>query len=190
MGSNPTRSSTKYPMRNFIDLVEQASERPEFFYHGTNIVAAASILKDNTIEAFEQDEHHEGNHHSVSLTTDADKGRDFAIEYVRTNSALAVGAVFKLDADLILDRYHCVPFEAQTAGEFEYEYRLWDNIWPLKNFLIDFEVVGDRSSLMDEDDPEELDRPTMLELFDVYGRHHFYTVDEMEDAIRNVLQKG
>lgn len=190
-------------MRNFINIIlEHSHEEPEFFYHGTNIVAAASILRGNRIEAAEQDEHHEGNHHSVSLTTDPEKGADFAIGYVRWNSEMEVGVVFKLDAKAIMQNQYCVPFEAETAGVYEYEYRTWGDISPLSKYLIDYEVVGDLASIMgdsyrDPDDDEDdfegsdsgFDRREMMAAYDNYGRYHFADVDDMEEAISEVLQK-
>lgn len=179
-------------MRKWIDVInEHSHEEPEFFYHGTNLVSAASILNSNCIETSEQDEHRDGNHESVSLTTDAKLGRDFAIEYVRWNSSLSVGAVFKLDAKKLMADHECIPFEAETAGQYEYEYRLWGNIHPLTKYLLGVQIVGDVSTLYDEHDPDptELDRPLMMSFYDDYGYHHFADVDDMEDAIREMLAR-
>lgn len=173
-----------------MNLIEHSHEEPLFFYHGTNIVAAASILHANCIEASEQDEHRDDNYHSVSLTTDAKLGRDFAIEYVRWNSELEVGVVFKLDAKKLMADHECIPFEAETAGQYEYEYRMWDDVQPLSKYLLGFEVVGDVDSLRDHDDPRELDRALMMSLYSDYGRNYFHDVDDMEAAILAVLKKG
>jgi hypothetical protein len=188
-GANPS-TFHKYRMRQWMNLFEHSHEAPLFFYHGTNIVAAASILSSNCINASEQDEHRDGNHHSISLTTNAKLGRDFAVEYVRWNT-LSVGAVFKLAARKLMQDHECIPFEAETAGQYEFEYRLWGDIRPLSKYLLGVQIVGDLSTLYDEHDPDptELDRPLMMAFYDRFGKHNFRDVDDMEEAIRDTLTK-
>jgi len=133
-------------MRNWIDLFEArlvAPENPQHgagepltpetapavFYHGTNILAALSIIADGEIEAEEQGDDEEYDPGAVvCVTADRKMGRMFAIEFERFNSSEDVGVVFQINGKALASTTQIVPYHAESAGVYEFEYRVEGNI--------------------------------------------------------------
>lgn len=115
---------------------------PTILYHGTNPIAAAAILNSGLIEAeYPVDE--DGLGQVVCVTSSEEMGRNFATEFVRFNSEYEVGVVFEINGSQISDPV--IPFHAETAGIFEYEFRVKGNI-PLS--ICRWKIVGDRDLLV------------------------------------------
>lgn len=109
-------------MREIIDLLEPLLEaahvRPKVLYHGTNLIAAATIVKDRALRATEPvDDDGLG---AVVCTSSVRKvARMFAVEFVRVNSRLPVGAVFTINARALPADVQAIPHVADTypSGE-------------------------------------------------------------------------
>lgn len=139
-------------MRNLINLVEgveTSEQHPTIFYHGTNPLAAAMILKDGYIEATEPVDD-DGMGAVVCVTSDEDIGVAFAVEFARFNSSYDVGFVFQLNAHAVVDAIETVPYEAETASMDEHEYRVMGDI-PLKQYMTGISIAGDVRLLRDDE---------------------------------------
>lgn len=154
---------------------------PELFFHGTNLISALLIVRDNTLKA---DDPSDGDQlgYAVCVSSDAATGAEFATEYVRDNSRLDVGVVFVLDAHKVASTYETVPYEAESASKNEYEYRILSDITPLTDYLEWIEIVGD-------DKPFLRDRDFLLNLYedealDRYFRHF----DNFHEAVEGLIQ--
>ncbi len=156
-------------MRNFIDIVEALTPpvepevgagepltpetAPKVLYHGTNPIAAAAIVATGEIRAdFPVDDDDLGA--VVCVTSDKTMGRNFATEFSRFNSQYDVGVVFEIDGRAVATHTETVPYHAETAGAFEFEYRAQDDI-PL-SMIRRIHIVGRASRLKDERFIEQL----------------------------------
>lgn len=156
-------------MRNFITIVEAltapenpevgagepltAETAPKVLYHGTNPIAAAAIVAAGKIEAdFPVDDDDLGA--VVCVTADKQMGRNFATEFSRFNSQYDVGVVFEIDGRVVAAHAETVPYHAETAGAFEFEYRVQDDI-PMA-MIRRVHIVGRVSRLKDERFIEQL----------------------------------
>ena len=146
-------------MRNWINLTESLArwhnetteepdlgagkpisveDAPSLLLHGTNFVAAAAILRKGHIEAdFPVDDDDLGA--VVCVTSSAEMARNFATEFARFNSEYDVGAIFGIDGKKVAEMHEVIPYHAETASEFEYEYRVIGDI-PLS--ICTYKVVG------------------------------------------------
>jgi hypothetical protein len=133
-------------IRDWIRLVEnERLENPKLFYHGTNMAAGCMIIRDGSIKATNPvDDDDLGA--VVCVTELSEMGHNFAVEFVRTNSEYPVGVVFTLNAEKILRDFNAVPYEAETASDFEGEYRVQADI-PLKGYCLGIRLVGDLDEL-------------------------------------------
>jgi hypothetical protein len=111
-------------MINQIEPLLEATVRPKVLYHGTNLIAAAAIVKDRKLRAIEPvDDDGLG---SVVCTTSARKvARMFAVEFERVNSRLPVGAIFAINARALPSSIRIIPYLADTQGSVdEREFRI------------------------------------------------------------------
>jgi hypothetical protein len=126
----------------------EPSGAPAALFHGTNFVSAAAIMLCGTIEA-EEPVDGEDLGAVVCTTSDEDMGRSFAIEFVRLNSELPVGAVFRLDGPKVAATQELFPYHAETAGVFEHEYRATGDL-TVEGHVLSVTLVGE-TDLLDED---------------------------------------
>lgn len=172
-------------MRKFINIVEAHNEpphgagdpvtaetAPDILYHGTGPVAAAGILQDSEINANHPvDDDDLGA--VVCVTSDHEMGQNFATGFARIQSPYDVGIIFVLDGKAIADEFHTIPYHAETAGAFEYEFRVLGDI-PL-SMVKDIRIVGDRDLLDEETFIEEMWIDS--------ARHYFLNFSDFSRAI-------
>ena len=94
---------------------------PARVYHGTNPIAAAAIWKMGKISP---DYPVDGNAPVVCVTECPDMGSCFAYEFARFNSEFDMGFVFEIDSKAVAKTHKMYPYHAETAGAFEFEYRI------------------------------------------------------------------
>jgi hypothetical protein len=139
-------------IRKLVKLVDSITEGvverdeiPQFFYHGTNPLAATMIFQSGCIDADNPvDDDDLGA--VVCVTSEFNIGRMFAIEFERCNSQFDVGFVFELDAAKVMESFEAFPYEAETASIDEKEYRIDGDI-PLRPYCTGIKIVGDKSLL-------------------------------------------
>lgn len=115
-------------MRDLINIMEDAQQEqltpPPVLYHGTTPYNAALIMLSGHIEANESRDEDDYDNMSVCTTERSDVAEWFY------DVARAVdqpfGFVFHIDTSKIRD--HMRPFEAETAGQPEYEWRVYGDI--------------------------------------------------------------
>lgn len=142
-----TNQTALVPPENPIEGAGDAIDphaAPEILYHGTNPLAAAAILRTGKIKA---DWPVDGDEDAVvCLTQCPDMGKSFAIEFIRLNSQHDVGFVFEIDGKACVKYLRRIyPYHAESAGIFEFEFRIEDDI-PL-DFVKNIKIVGDAQLL-------------------------------------------
>jgi hypothetical protein len=119
---------------------------PKMLFHGTNPIAAAMIMASGKIRADNPvDDDDLGA--VVCATSSKTMGRNFAIEFERLNSSYDVGVVFEIDPRAAV-QIETVPYHAETASQFEYEFRVKGDI-PLSYVRRVF-IVGKGARLKSE----------------------------------------
>lgn len=112
-------------MRNLITLIENAKDDlPPVLYHGTTPYNAALIVLSGKIdenESRDDDDHHD---YSVCTTERADVAEWFYDVSRAVDQPF--GFVFHIDTSKIA--HHMRPFEGETAGQPEYEWRVYGDI--------------------------------------------------------------
>lgn len=112
-------------MRQFINIVEDfQSKVPHVLYHGTTPYNAALIVLSGVIEMNESRDDDDHDNMSVCTTEQKDVAEWF-YDVVRAIDQ-PFGFVFHIDTSKIMD--HMRPFEAETAGKPEYEWRVYGDI--------------------------------------------------------------
>lgn len=106
-------------------IIHATKKLPDRLFHGTNIEAAIRILNDECIEATEPVD---GDFSVVCTTSKYRIGRAFAIEFMRTNSSMPVGVVFKIATKNLHPDIEFQHIHAATASFDECEYRLADSV--------------------------------------------------------------
>ena len=112
-------------MRHFINIVENEQPTPPpVLYHGTTPYNAALIMLSGHIEANESRD--DDDHDNMSVcTTERSEVAEWFYDVVRAIEQ-PFGFVFHIDTSKIMD--HMRPFEAETAGQPEYEWRVYGDI--------------------------------------------------------------
>lgn len=110
-------------MRHFMNLLKESAtpELPPVLYHGTTPYNAALIVLSGHIEANESRDDDDHDNMSVCTTERSDVAEWF-YDVVRAVDQ-PFGFVFHIDTSKIKD--HMRPFEAETAGKPEYEWRVY-----------------------------------------------------------------
>lgn len=115
-------------MRELINIVENAQDEtppvPPVLYHGTTPYNAALIVLSGVIEQNESRDDDDHDTYSVCTTERADVAEWFYD--VARSVDQPFGFVFHIDTSKIRD--HMRPFEAETAGQAEYEWRVYGDI--------------------------------------------------------------
>ena len=120
---------------------------PPILYHGTNPIAAAMIVNMHGIRAdMPVDDDDMGA--VVCTTSDSKMARNFATEFARLNSPYDVGVVFAIDGKSMLNSAEIIPYHAETAGEFEYEFRIQGDV--PRQAITGIKIVGKKALLRSE----------------------------------------
>lgn len=119
------RRASKYSMR-FHEIIAENDQPtpPPVLYHGTTPYNAALITLSGHIEQNESRDDDDHSDYSVCTTERADVAEWF-YDVVRAVDQ-PFGFVFHIDTSKIMD--HMRPFEAETAGKPEYEWRVYGDI--------------------------------------------------------------
>jgi hypothetical protein len=184
-------------MRDLIKLVEDAqNDEPEVgagepvtqetcpavLYHGTNPIAATMIVNMHGIKAdmpVDGDEMGE----AVCTTSDKTMARNFATEFARLNSPYDVGVVFVIDGKRMASFETIVPYHAETAGEFEYEYRIMGDV--PRECITGIKIVGKKARLTSERFIEKM----WDDVMDHYAaRQFFQTYDTFKAMVGELLR--
>lgn len=178
---NAKRLGIPLTMEKQVVLAETEADQPEvppLLYHGTTPYNAALIVISGHIEVNESRDDDDHDDHSVCTTERADVAEWFY------DVARAVdqpfGFVFHIDTSKIKD--HMRPFEAETAGVPEYEWRVYGDI-PLsavvKITLAGYE--GTTKAAM-RDYVERMERG--------YGYDHYSSSEEIVSTIMSLIKKS
>jgi hypothetical protein len=111
-------------MRRYIEIVENAPDVPPVLYHGTTPYNAALIILSGKIDENESRDQDDHNDYSVS-TTERQEVAAWFYDVARAVDQ-PFGVVFHIDTSKIAD--HMRPFEAETAGQPEYEWRVYGDV--------------------------------------------------------------
>ena len=131
-----------------MSLLESKQPRPKVLYHGTNMMAAAAIVRDRKLCADNPvDDDDIG---AVVCTSSSRKvARMFAIEFERHNSRFPVGAVFIINGRALPEDVEVIPYNADTQGsEDEKEFRVIGDI-PF-DCVLKVALVGETRKLRSE----------------------------------------
>lgn len=163
--------------------VVDAHTAPSVVYHGTNPIAAAAILRSGKFEATHAVD---SDGPVVCVTACPDMGQCFAIEFVRLNSEHDVGFVFALDGKAIADKLTMYPYHAETAGAYEFEYRVEGDI-PL-SAITGVRMVGDTRLITADDGATEMFFEELWEETPYHLRHHFEGMPDLWRAVLDVVK--
>jgi hypothetical protein len=159
--------------------VVTADTAPKMLYHGTNPVAGAMIMASGKIRADNPvDDDDLGA--VVCATSSKTMARNFATEFERMNSSYDVGVVFEIDGSAAA-QIETVPYHAETAGQFEYEFRIKGDI-PL-SYVTRVFIVGKGARLKDERFLEKM----WQEARQSFGYMFNLNMAQFEDAINKLL---
>lgn len=155
---------------------------PKILFHGTNPIAAAMIVNQHGIRA-DNPVDDEDTGAVVCTTSSKTMARNFATEFARLNSPYDVGVVFAIDGVAMVGNTEIVPYHAETAGAFEYEFRIKGDV-PRENIKA-IKFVGKSARLKSERFLEKM----WDDVMDNYeARQFFQTYDTFKAMIQELIR--
>jgi hypothetical protein len=150
-------------------------------HHGTNLVAACSILRDGRVLASTPVDD-DGLGAVVCMSSSYRVGRMFAVEFARTNSDLPVGAVFTFPAARVRAHARTLAHTAETASLDEREHRVQGDV--PTTLLQRIRLVGATRLVANERWMEHLYRTTPA------ARIAFHGMDAFWDAAQALVARS